>query len=304
MPRHHALDPASLRAYARHAAGSPSDGGARHARTLPRASVGVVAVAAVLLSLPTGASVAAITGGITPEQAGPFGPVVAALPVLGEGGVVGITLRDRTDPVGEPGVVGASGTDEPAVPDAAASPASVDPAAEWAGEVGAPVMAVPAAPSPSPSVSATPQPSVSPQPGAPAPTASAPAGETGPGVLTAAAAAVVDLTNAERAAAGCPPLTVDERLTAAARLHSEDMAAQDYFDHTSLDGRSPWDRAKAQGYTNPSGENIAAGQDSAEAVVKAWMDSPGHRANILNCDFREIGVGEVDRIWTQMFGWG
>ncbi len=130
---------------------------------------------------------------------------------------------------------------------------------------------------------------------------------TGAGGASGAASlpsAVVDLTNAERAAAGCPPVAFDARLTAAAQLHSEDMVAQDYFSHQSLDGRSPWDRAKAQRYPNPGAENIAKGQASAEDVMRAWMDSPGHRANILNCDLREIGVGVADRTWTQVFGWG
>ncbi|WP_141390859.1 CAP domain-containing protein, partial [Cellulosimicrobium cellulans] len=147
---------------------------------------------------------------------------------------------------------------------------------------------------------ADPAPNVTP---APAP-ASAAAVPPGPGAISAEGAAVVERTNAERAAAGCGPLVVDERLTAAAQLHSEDMLAQGYFDHTSLDGRSPWDRAKAQGYANPGAENIAKGQATAEDVVRAWMDSPGHRANILDCDLREIGVGHADRVWTQLFGWG
>lgn len=123
-----------------------------------------------------------------------------------------------------------------------------------------------------------------------------------------AVAEVVRLVNVERAkVANCPALRVDARLATAARLHSEDMARQDYFSHTSLDGRSPWDRIAAQGYTGASGENIAAGYRTAAAVMTGWMNSSGHRANILNCTSRAIGVGigyggSYGLYWTQTFG--
>ena len=85
------------------------------------------------------------------------------------------------------------------------------------------------------------------------------------------------------------------------------MALRNYFSHTSLDGRSPWDRIEAQGYTAGSGENIAAGQSTPAAVMDAWMKSTGHRANILNCSSRAIGVGigrggSYGTYWTQDFG--
>ncbi|MFC6094260.1 CAP domain-containing protein [Saccharothrix lopnurensis] len=123
-----------------------------------------------------------------------------------------------------------------------------------------------------------------------------------------AEARVVELTNAERAAQGCPALAADDRLAAAARAHSADMAARDYFDHVSQDGRSFVDRVKAAGYPSPGAENIAAGQRTAEAVVKGWMDSPGHRANILNCKLKALGAGmarggSYGIYWTQNFGW-
>jgi uncharacterized protein YkwD len=122
-----------------------------------------------------------------------------------------------------------------------------------------------------------------------------------------AAAEVVRLVNLARATAGCGALRVDSRLTTAARLHSEDMALRNYFSHTSLDGRSPWDRIEAQGYTAGSGENIAAGQSTPAAVMDAWMKSTGHRANILSCSNRAIGVGigrggSYGTYWTQDFG--
>jgi uncharacterized protein YkwD len=117
---------------------------------------------------------------------------------------------------------------------------------------------------------------------------------------------VTALVNQERAGAGCGRVRTDERLRRAARGHSRDMAARNYFSHDSLDGRSPWDRAEAAGYPQPIGENIAKGQRTPADVVRAWMNSPGHRRNILNCDAKAIGVGlafdDGVPVWTQMFG--
>ena len=119
------------------------------------------------------------------------------------------------------------------------------------------------------------------------------------------AADVVSLTNARRAAAGCGPVASQPQLTRAAQLHADDMAAHDYFAHTSLDGRAPWDRARQQGFTGRGiGENIARGYATARAVVDAWMGSSGHRANIENCAYRYIGVGyhAPTKTWVQLFG--
>jgi uncharacterized protein YkwD len=117
---------------------------------------------------------------------------------------------------------------------------------------------------------------------------------------------VVYLVNVERASR-CGPLAVDGRLATAAQRHSDDMAAHDYFSHTSLNGDTLADRARAAGFTGGTlGENIAAGQRTPEDVMAAWMASEGHRANILNCDYTVIGVGlnEDGWYWTQMFGAG
>jgi uncharacterized protein YkwD len=115
---------------------------------------------------------------------------------------------------------------------------------------------------------------------------------------------VVDRVNAIRADVGCDPLTVDERLTTAAQLHSEDMSARSYMDHVTPEGLDPGDRAAAQGYTGPVGENVAMGYPTVDAVMEGWMGSPGHRENIENCDYVVIGVGfDPDgSYWTQMFG--
>jgi uncharacterized protein YkwD len=117
---------------------------------------------------------------------------------------------------------------------------------------------------------------------------------------------VTALVNRERGRNGCGRVRTDERLRTASRRHSQDMAERNYFSHTSPDGRSPWARAEAAGYDQPIGENIAKGQRTPESVMKAWMDSPGHRRNILNCDAEAIGVGLAydgnTPIWTQLFG--
>ncbi|WP_428933890.1 CAP domain-containing protein [Streptomyces sp. ACT015] len=126
--------------------------------------------------------------------------------------------------------------------------------------------------------------------------------------LARTAAEVVDLTNAERARAGLRPLAVDPLLRVAAQAHSADMVARAFYSHTSPEGGQPWDRAAAAGATRRSiGENIACGQRSAAEVVEGWMNSPGHRANILTADFTHIGVGfegggAAGTYWTQLFG--
>lgn len=119
---------------------------------------------------------------------------------------------------------------------------------------------------------------------------------------------VAALTNKERLNAGCPALVVNATLTSVAQAHSEDMAAHNYFDHNSQDGRSPFDRMSAAGYRySTAAENIAAGQRTPQDVVTAWMNSAGHRANILNCKLTQIGVGyatggQYGSYWTQDFG--
>ncbi|MFF1909335.1 CAP domain-containing protein [Kitasatospora sp. NPDC058218] len=138
-------------------------------------------------------------------------------------------------------------------------------------------------------------------------TTAAPASGTAAGGTAAQyAQQVVDLVNAQRAQHGCGPLTADPRLAAAAQGHSEDMAARNYFDHASPEGRHADYRIEATGYRWSSwGENIARGQKDPAAVMDAWMNSPGHRANILNCSFKEIGVGVKTGSggpwWTQVF---
>ena len=114
---------------------------------------------------------------------------------------------------------------------------------------------------------------------------------------------VLRITNEERAQQGLPPFAFDARLALAAQRHAIDMKQQDYFDHRSLDGRSFSDRANEASYTAfPSGENIAWGQRSPEQVMTGWMNSPGHRANILHNRHNEIGIGWYQNYWVQVMG--
>ncbi|WP_329005914.1 CAP domain-containing protein [Kribbella sp. NBC_00709] len=103
---------------------------------------------------------------------------------------------------------------------------------------------------------------------------------------------VLEYTNQIRQQQGCGPLRLDSALVEAAGEHASDMVRRHYMDHTNPEGQDPGDRMAADGYRGSSwGENIAAGYDSAQKVVAAWMQSDGHRKNILNCRFTTIGIG-------------
>jgi uncharacterized protein YkwD len=125
---------------------------------------------------------------------------------------------------------------------------------------------------------------------------------------------VLDLTNVQRQQAGLASLTLNQNLNASAQAHTNDMAFNDFFAHTGSNGSSFADRVRSAGYNYSfTAENIAAGYATPSSVVKAWMNSSGHRANILNPNLRELGVGfyflENDPgtttyryYWTQNFG--
>lgn len=124
-------------------------------------------------------------------------------------------------------------------------------------------------------------------------------------------AGMLATVNAERRKAGVPPLTANARLDQAAQRHAEDMLARDFFAHESPDGKTVRQRAKEAGYDwRAIGENIAEGQISVAEVMKTWMNSPGHRRNILDRDFKELGTGlALGRSgngwrvkWVQAFG--
>ncbi len=129
---------------------------------------------------------------------------------------------------------------------------------------------------------------------------------------------VITIVNQKRAESGLEPLTECSTLDQSAQLHSQDMNARDFFDHTNPDGKSPSDRIRLTGFfgnakSRWTGENIAAGFNDAASVMAAWMKSPGHRANILNAKFTQLGIGIASTrldskysgyIWTQNFGAG
>jgi RNA polymerase sigma factor (sigma-70 family) len=162
-----------------------------------------------------------------------------------------------------------------------------------------------------PSVSPAPLPSSAP-PSSAAPSAvrSSPAPsrrDTAPPGQAAWAQQVLDLVNSQRSQNGCGPVTANAKLQLAAQRQSDDMAARNFFDHTNPDGAGPQQRIDAAGYQWSSwGENIARGQSDPSTVMDSWMNSPGHRANILNCSFKELGVGihlgPGGPWWTQDFG--
>lgn len=124
--------------------------------------------------------------------------------------------------------------------------------------------------------------------------------------LTADEQQMLDLVNKERTSQGLSPLKVNPTLTQVARAHSKDMIQNNYFAHNSLDGKTPFDRMKAAGITyKTAGENIA-GNSSVQGAHTSLMNSPGHRANILNANFTEVGIGIVDggqygKMFTQDF---
>ncbi|PAE22650.1 hypothetical protein CHH80_01335 [Bacillus sp. 7504-2] len=127
-------------------------------------------------------------------------------------------------------------------------------------------------------------------------------GETGN--ISEYAQQVIDLTNQERAKSGLPALKADAKISSVALKKSQDMQANNYFSHTSPTYGSPFDMMRDFGVTYKSaGENIAQGQRTPQEVVQAWMNSEGHRANILNSSFTHIGVGyeQNGNHWTQMF---
>ncbi|MFR9788818.1 CAP domain-containing protein [Streptomyces sp. MB22_4] len=189
----------------------------------------------------------------------------------------------------------------PTPPKKPTAPASHTRPAAGEGAPAAPATAKPA-PSPTgakpgPAPRTSPTATKAPAPTAPAVTVSAQA---------AAEAQVLKLVNDERAKVGCSALSANSALTNLAESFSDAMAARGFFSDTDPDGRSPWDRARAAGVTGLGAENIARGPADPAAVVKAWMDSPEHRANILDCGFNTLGVGvhfgAGGPWWTEEFG--
>ncbi len=152
---------------------------------------------------------------------------------------------------------------------------------------------------PAPTPSSTPK--TTPSDSAPTPSSTPKATATASG----ATARILELVNAERKKAGCSPVILNATLAKAAQAHSEDMAAHQNMSHTGSNGSSPGDRITRAGYGwSTYGENVAYGYATPERVMTGWMSSPGHKANILNCAFKEIGIGlaQPNNYWTQDFG--
>jgi uncharacterized protein YkwD len=109
------------------------------------------------------------------------------------------------------------------------------------------------------------------------------------------AESIVAAMNRERAARGLGPLTLETRLTLAAQDRVDDMLSKHYFDHVSPDGVNPFTWVRKRGYRyNLVGENLALGYRSSQSVVTGWMNSPGHRENILKSGFDEVGIAFSD----------
>lgn len=127
------------------------------------------------------------------------------------------------------------------------------------------------------------------------------------GTVSALETQVLNLVNNERAKAGLQPLTMYDKLVNLAEMKAQDMAQKNYFSHTSPTYGTPFEMLQKYGVTyRAAGENIAAGQTTAEQVMNDWMNSSGHRANILNASFTEIGVGyyaggNYRTEWVQLF---
>ncbi|MFE3499290.1 CAP domain-containing protein [Kitasatospora sp. NPDC059146] len=210
-------------------------------------------------------------------------------------GAGGAGLAGAVPPSGSPTATGPSATPSPSATATATASPTAQPTA-----TPTPTATATATAKPSP---ATTRPSANAAAGTAQRAAAAPAGG---GSSPAFAQQVVDLVNAERAKAGCGPVAAEPRLASAAQSHSDDMANRNYFDHASPEGYHADHRIEAVGYRwSTWGENIARGQSDPAAVMESWMNSPGHRANILNCDFKQLGVGVRTGAngpwWTQVF---
>ncbi len=186
-----------------------------------------------------------------------------------------------------------SAPEETAAPEETSAPESTDAPTETLAPV-VPTSAPTEAPTAVPTEEPTAAPAVTPSPQAPS-------------SVSALEKEVFELVNKERAANGLNSLTWADDLAAVARAHSQDMIDNNYFSHTNLNGESPFDRLHNAGisYTTAA-ENIAYGQKTPEAVMNAWMNSSGHRANILNSRVKELGVGAAKTsngaiYWTQVF---
>ncbi|MEO3924601.1 CAP domain-containing protein [Micromonosporaceae bacterium B7E4] len=263
-----------LRAAARRTDGGPSDrsGSGRHRRPAPlRGPVGLGIAVTALLGL--------------------FGVGAALLPP---------SLADAPagSRAGQPAV-------EAAGPEQATDPATPEPGGT-AEQTATPTPTTTATrPAPKPKATTAPK---SPRTSSPAARRTPARSGSGAGAAESSQEAqVLAIVNRERAANGCATVVINSDLAEAARLHSQDQGEHTNMSHTGSDGSDFVERARRAGYDRPIGENVAMGYENAAAVMDGWMNSSGHRANILNCDARAMGVGVATGAdgrlyWTQVFG--
>ncbi|MFG1814634.1 CAP domain-containing protein [Kribbella sp. NPDC049174] len=256
------------------------------------------------------------------QRFGVIGPVLASLAALVLIAGIGWFVLDRTANVltSQDRPLTTTSDDTSLTPSISATPSSTPPRRTTPAPKATPTRTKTTTPTPTPrrttsapsregtrSTKPTPRPTRTSTPTPTKTTTSAPSGGSG-----TAEAQVLKLTNDERAKAGCGPLRTNSALTNAAEAHAADMVDRHYFAHDSLDGRSPFDRMKAAGYRGGAmAENIAVGYQSPAAVVEGWMNSSGHRKNILNCTYTVIGIGyDAGQVkpewgngsWVQDFG--
>ncbi|MFE9678764.1 CAP domain-containing protein [Streptomyces sp. NPDC006259] len=292
--------------------GSPRDGGRRGGAGRRRKRRAVTPVKTGLLGMS-----AAVALGTVAVATG----VVPGLDDyrLGGGGGAGDRVQAADSPTNsaseQGGTSGSAETDRDGTATSRDAGRSTPPSASSPASASASASPSPSASTASPSASATTEkpaatPSKEPRTTPSEAATKAPAKSEAPVTVSAevqAAAEVLKLVNEERAKVGCSAVSANSSLADLAQKFSEDMAARGFFDHTDPDGATPWDRAGKAGISDLGGENIARGQADAAAVMEAWMNSPGHRANILNCDFKTLGVGvhlgSGGPWWTQDFGY-
>ena len=246
--------------------------------------------------------------------------IVGALGLIGAGSatiVAGSDFGDREVRLTAAAPGATTATDAVATPEAATSlqatapstaPTTSKPAAPLtsASASAAPVPSTPAAvrPSAEPTLSVTKR---RPKAATPAPASTTKTPSGGGATSSSTNAEVVRLVNVERQKAGCSGLSSESRLDAAAQKHSELQAAQNNMSHQLPGEAGMADRVTAEGYRwRGVAENVAAGYPNAASVMDGWMNSPGHKANILNCGYTEIGVGLAKSssgtlYWTQNF---
>ncbi|MET7360789.1 CAP domain-containing protein [Streptomyces sp. NPDC005562] len=269
----------------------------RRGRALTPVRTGLLGVSAAVAMGAVAVAAGVLPGGDTYQlggggDSGKVRSAAAPTEVDGQGGRGGDAGRAEPSP--------SRGTDRSPAPKPKPTPSKADPKPSKTPSEKPPSRA----PEPKAPKKSTPAPARTPEekPKAPPVSAHASAGSD----EAKAEAEVITLVNQERATAGCRPVQADDRLAELAGDFSADMAARDFFDHTDPDGATPWDRAEKAGIDNLGGENIARGQADARAVMDSWMNSPGHRANILNCDYKTLGVGAHfapgGPWWTQDFG--